>query len=597
MNGPVPGPGNPPRWAPAILVLGAAALYLARLGQVGLFDPSEGTYAEIPREMLVLHDWITPHFNFIRYFEKPPLLYWLNALSLGLFGPSEFSARLATALAAVAGIGAVYGIGRDLWGRQAGLASGAILATSFGYFVFGRIMLPDMLLTALLSAAFWGFSRGLLADADKPAAVLGGWVAMAGAVMAKGLIGVVFPALSIGAYFLLTRDWRLFRRLQLVRGGALFVLITVPWHALVAARNPGFLWFYFVNEHLRRFLGGRQPMDFQTLPVTTYLIMTAVWFCPWSVFLPSALHRFRPNIRPATREERGYLLVVLWAGSVIGFFCLSSSRLEYYALPALPALALCVGRLWDSEASTQREHIRAGHLLPTWIALIVFALCLVPAAYFFPRLEHASFYNMFPHAGPSAEPHDGILRTARVYVVPSFADLVPLFYTVVALIIAGTAASSWAWFSRRPRVAMACLLTGMVAGLGTLQNGFLLFEAHRSIARLARVLNEERRPGEPVLVEGKYENHASLDFYTRQRTRVYQGHDGDLVYGSRYPESKGTFLPEGEFRDLWRGKTRAYLLSGNAERLDALRELNPATAVLGRTGDNWLFANTPRTVE
>src|ERR1019366_772334 len=148
-TGPAPGPGPMIRWAPALLLLGAAALYLARLGRVGLFDPSEGTYAEIPREMLALRDWLTPHFNFVRYFEKPPLLYWLNALSLGALGNSEFSARLVTALAAVSGIGVVYGIGRDLWGRQAGLASAAILATSFGYFVFGRIMLPDMLLIAL----------------------------------------------------------------------------------------------------------------------------------------------------------------------------------------------------------------------------------------------------------------------------------------------------------------------------------------------------------------------------------------------------------------------------------------------------------------
>jgi len=579
-------------------LLGTAALYLARLGRVGLFDPSEGTYAEIPREMLALHDWVTPHFNFIRYFEKPPLLYWLNALAFEVLGRSEFSARLATALAAVAGVGAVYGIGRDLWGRQAGLAGGAILATSFGYFVFGRIMLPDMLLIALLSSAFWGFSRGLLGDREDRTAVLGGYAAMGGAVMAKGLIGLVFPALTIGAFLLLTRDWRLVRRLELFRGGLIFLAVTVPWHVLVAARNPGFLWFYFVNEHIRRFLGGRQPVDFLTLPVATYLVMTVVWFCPWIFFLPSALRRFWPRVNPATREERGQLFVTLWAGSVIGFFCLSSSRLEYYALPSLPAMALCVGRLWDSEASSSREHIRSGRLLPAWIALIAFALCLVPAAYIFPRLEHTSFYNMFPKMEPSAELLQGAARSAaRIYEVPTFGDLVPLFYAVVTLVIAGTAASSWAWFSRRPRIAMACLVAGMVLGLGTLQKGFVLFEAHRSIAKLARVLAGELQPGEQVLVEGKYENHASLDFYTGQRTRVYRGFDGDLVYGSRYPDSSGTFVPEDEFKRLWRGPARAYLLAGDGDRFGQLRALNPDTVLLGRTGDNWLYSNGPRSAD
>ncbi|MEK7205580.1 MAG: glycosyltransferase family 39 protein, partial [candidate division NC10 bacterium] len=136
------------RWAPLLLVAGTAMFYLARLGLAGLYDPNEGMYAEIPREMVLLGDWLTPRFNFIRYFEKPPLLYWLTALAYQLFGITEFSARLATALAATLGVGVVYGIGRDLWGRRAALVSGLILATSFGYFIFSRIILTDMLFTA-----------------------------------------------------------------------------------------------------------------------------------------------------------------------------------------------------------------------------------------------------------------------------------------------------------------------------------------------------------------------------------------------------------------------------------------------------------------
>src|ERR1700722_7252234 len=310
------------RWAPVLLVFGAALLYLLRLGSVGLFDPTEGTYAEISREMLLLGNWLTPHFNFIPYFEKPPLLFWLNALAFRAFGLSEFSARLSTALAAVAGVGFVYCIGRDLWSRRAGLAAGAVLTTSFGYFVFGRMILPDMLFVALLTAAFWGFSRLLLDEAPPRAALLVAYAAMGGTVLAKGLIGLVFPALSIGAFLLLTRDWRLLRRLKLVRGGAIFLLITAPWHALVAWKNPGFLSFYFINEHLNRFLGRRLPLDYTSLPVATYLALTAAWFCPWSVFLPAAIRRCWPRTLSGTRAERGSLLVLLWGGTVIGFFAL-----------------------------------------------------------------------------------------------------------------------------------------------------------------------------------------------------------------------------------------------------------------------------------
>jgi hypothetical protein len=546
-------------------------------------------YAEIPREMIVLKDWLTPHFNFVRYFEKPPLIYWLNAAALEIFGFSEFSARLPTALSAIAAIAFVYAIGRDFWGRRAGLVAGAILGTSFGCFIFGRLNLPDMLFTSLLTGAFWGFSRGLLGPTPRPAAIFGGYAAMAGAVMAKGLIGIVFPTLAIGAFVLLTWDWQLVRRLKPIQGGVLFLVITAPWHILMAWKNPGFLWFFFVHEHFSRFIGSRQP-DYASVPLTTYLALTAVWFCPWIIFLPAALRRcMRAD---DGRFDPKFLFLLCWAGAVIGFFALSPSRLEYYALPALPALALCVGRLWDTEIATPREQIRAGHLLPAWIGLIVFSVCLIPAANLFPRLEHMKFYNMFQSVDSSAQSaHDPMIAAAKIYLVPTFADLVPLFKIVVALIVVGTALSAWAWFRHRPGLALICLVGALGAGLATVEKGFVLFAPHRSVAQLGKLLKGELHPGEQILVEDNYEYHAAIDFYTGQRVRVYRGSRGDLLYGSHYPEAGGVFVSEKEFGQLWRGPGRVYLLSDAPDCLSRLRVLVPETMVLGRTGSNWLFAN------
>ncbi len=582
-------------WAPALLLAGTAALYLFRLGQVGLYDMDEGVYAEISREMLVLKNWVTPHLNFIPFVEKPPLLYWLNALAFEALGVSEFSARLSTALAAVAGVGFVYGIGRDIWNRRAGLAAGAVLATSFGYFIFGRLMLPDMLFVSLLTAAFWGICRALLDEAPPRTAVFGGYAAMAGAVLAKGIIGLVFPALAIGAFLLLTRDWRVLRRLELVRGSALFLLITVPWHILVDRQNPGFLWFYVVNEHILRFFGHRQLVNYATLPVATYLAMTLVWFCPWSVFLPAALHRSWPRPLSGDRAERGSLLVLVWAGSVVGFFALSASRLEYYALPALPALALIVGRLWDCETETAGERRQSGLLKATWIALIVLAVLLVPAAYLFPRLEHVRFYNLFPSvAAPADLASGGVPPTAKVYVVPGFSVVVPLLEASVALVVVGTAVSAWAWFRHRPRLSVICLSGAMAAGLVTVEKGFLLFEPQRSVSRLAGVLRDELRPGEQIVVEGKYENHAGIGFYTGQRALIYRGMFGILMYGSRNGDARAGFVSDEEFERLWTGSGRVYLLSDAPDCLSHLRALVPGTIILGRTGGNWLFANHAR---
>jgi hypothetical protein len=586
---------RPMRWAPALLLLGAAVLYLFRLGRVGLYDLDEGVYAEISREMLVLGNWLTPHLDFVPYLEKPPLLFWLNALSFKILGVSEFSARFPTALAAIASVGCVYGIGRDLWGRRGGLAAGAILATSFGFMIFGRMAMPDMLFAALLTAAFWGFERVLLEGNAHRVAAFGAYAAMAGAVLAKGVIGLLFPALAVGAFLSITRDRSALRRLELARGGALFLLIAAPWHVLMAWRNPGFLEFYFVNEHVSRFLGHRQLQNYASLPIGTYLAMILVWFCPWSIFLPAALHRCLPRILASGRAERGTLFVLLWAAGVVSFFALSASRLEYYALPALPALALCVGRLWGQETGAARERRGSRSLGVTWAGLIVFAVLLVPAAYFFPRLEHVRFYNIFPDVSLSGKSVSrGDLAAARIYDVPGFDRLVPLFEVVVVVIITGTAVSAWAWFNRRRRLGLACLVAAVGLGMVVIQNGFLLFEAHRSVVRLASLVNDEIRPGEQILVEGKYELHAGLGFYTRQRIRVYRGLDGVLWYDSRRAASGGTFVTEGQFGQLWQGSERTFLLSDAPDRLAQLRELAPATVVLGRTGNTWLFANRAR---
>ncbi|MGH7995454.1 MAG: phospholipid carrier-dependent glycosyltransferase [Opitutaceae bacterium] len=577
-----------------MLLLGTAGLYLFRLGWVGLYDLDESVYAEISREMLALGNWITPHLDFIPYLEKPPLLYWLNALAFKAFGLSAFTARLATAVAAIAGVGFTYGIGRDIWNRRTGIAAGAMLATSFGYFVFGRMAMPDMLFASLVTAGFWGFGRALFEETPSRAAAFGGYAGMAGAVLAKGLIGL-FPAVVVGAFVALTWDWRLVRRLKLVPGILLFLLIAAPWHILIERRYPGFLWFYFVNEHVLRALGKQRLINYATLPIGTYLGITLVWFCPWTLFLPMAVRRCWPRVRSGDRAERASLFVLLWAVIVIGFFVVSAARLEYYALPALPALALLVGRLWDGEMEPERIGRRSAGLTATWIALIAFAAALIPAAFLFPKLQHETFYNLFPKAAPRVEPvPTRALATARIYEVPGFGPLVPLLEFVVALILAGAAASAWAWFRRRPRLALACLVGAMALGLTAVERGFKLFQPQESVADLARVVRSEYRPGDQILVEGKYELHSGLGFYTRRRVRVYEGRAGILLFGSHYADPKGTFVSREQFARIWRGSARAYLLSDNPDRFSRLKALDPGTIVLGRTGPVWLFANRRR---
>jgi len=579
------------RWSPLLLLGGTAAFYLARLGAAGLYDPNEGMYAEIPREMVLLRDWLTPHFNFIRYFEKPPLLYWLTTLCYQLLGLSEFSARLVTALAAIGGVGAVYGIGHDLWGRRVGLVSGLILATSFGYFIFSRIVITDMLFTALLAATFWATLRGLLDQRPHPGIMLLAYVAMGLAILTKGLIGLVFPVLTIGGFLLLTRDWRLLRRLEPLRGGAVFLAITAPWHLLVGVKNPGFFWLYFVNEHLLRFVG-RRELDYAPMPLYAFLIMVVVWSFPWSVFLPVALRRYWPHAQAVSREERGFLFILLWAASVIGFFALTPSRLEYYSMPAFPALALLVGRLWGVEVDGRAHRALPSDLSYSCFGLLTIAVGLLPASWLFPRLENISLYNMFTAMDAySRDIQYGIISNAEVYTVPSYDEMVPLVRWLALILLVGMASATFAWLRRRPGLSLACLVATMLPTFSLIQTGIIAFEPHRSIVHLSEVIAREFRPGDQLIIEGPYENFASANFYTGQRARVLHGHFGDLEFGSRYPEAQGTFMEETEFVELWRGARRVYLLTDSPSRLAKLQILGPEPVVLGRSGKNWLFSN------
>lgn len=319
--------------------------------------------------------------------------------------------------------------------------------------------------------------------------MLWAYAAMGLATLTKGLIGLAFPVLTVGGFLLLTREWRLARRLEFLRGGAVFLAITAPWHILTGLKNPGFFWFYFVNEHILRFVARRHLLDYARMPVYAFLIMVVVWTFPWSVFLPAALRHFWPRARATAREERGFLFVLLWAASLFGFFAFTPSRLEYYSMPAFPALALCVGRLWGAELPPHPERPLARGLSYGCFGLLTIAVGLLPASWLFPRLENVSLYNMFTAMDAySRDIQHGILSNAEVYTVPSYEELVPLIRWATLILLAGTAGATMAWLRRKPWLSLACLLASIPLTLSFVQTGMVTFEPHRSVVKLAGVI-------------------------------------------------------------------------------------------------------------
>ncbi len=575
-------------------LLGCAVVFLWRLSTPGLFDPNEGLYAEVPREMLLRRDWITPRFNFVPYFEKPPLLYWMIASSYLLFGVSEFSARLVTALAALGGIAVTGLIGKELKGKTAGYLSALILGTSFGYFIFSRILLTDLVFSTFLALAFLFFLRGYLHEEGRGRSYLLFFLSMGLATLTKGLIGLVLPLLIVGLFVMATREYALIREIPVVKGGALFLAVVAPWHILVGLKNPDFFWFYFVNEHLLRFLNKRHVTDYAPLPLWLFLLMVLIWFFPWSLFLPSALSStpVRSAARAANRSERATLFPLAWALGVIAFFSLTPARLEYYSLPAFPALALITGCLW-ARACEATPSTLARNLSVPLLCLGGLALLLFPAATQFPRLEQVSFYNMLSAFDAySRDIQHGVLAQAPSYTVPSYRELLPTLVAASLLFLAGTAVTLGAAFRKRLPAAFLSLAVIMLPLFLFIHRGITLFEPHRSAKPLAAIITREWQPGNLLVVDGPYENFASVDFYTGQRSHVLNGTFGDLAFGSRYPEAAPLFVNQDQFLHLWDSSQRVFLLTDSPAHAENILTLRPQSShPLARAGNKWLLSN------
>ncbi len=305
-----------------------------------LFNPDEGRYAEIPREMLASGDFILPRLNDLIYLEKPPLQYWLTALVYRLVGVSPWSARLGTATAAVLGIYVVYRTTRAHWGaRRAEIA--ALMASSMLLYVFmGQLLTLDMLLSVTVLVAIAAFCRSQQLRDQNPHLskqyAWGCWLAMALATLTKGLIGIVIPGAILVLYTFLARDWRVWRHLQLIRGALIYAIVVVPWFALVERAHPGALWFLIIHEHFQRYL---TTVHERYQPAWYFLPILAVGVLPW---LPQALRSLATQWRRSVPVGEFDTSRLLWVAVVliVGFFSASDSKLAPYILPTLPLLAI-----------------------------------------------------------------------------------------------------------------------------------------------------------------------------------------------------------------------------------------------------------------
>ncbi len=329
------------RWQLILL----AALTLAWFGSLDhrrLIKPDEGRYAEIAREMAARGDWVTPRLNGIKYFEKPPLQYWVTAAAFKVFGERDWTARVWPAGTSFLGILLAWFAGRRLFGEAAGWLAAVALASSFFYLVIGHFNTLDMGLCFFLQLAFSGFLLAQRADRSSAGCrnwMLLAWAGAALAVLSKGLISLVLPGATLVLYSLVTRDLSPWRKLHPLPGLAVFFAIAAPWHVLASLQNPEFAHFYFIHEHFERFLTkvhGRVEPWWYFGPV---LFAAAL---PWSTL---AIHAALAQWKDRGEAGRALRFLAIWSAFTLLFFSASGSKLPSYILPVLPALALMVGAL------------------------------------------------------------------------------------------------------------------------------------------------------------------------------------------------------------------------------------------------------------
>ena len=574
-------------------------IYFAGMFTPALLDDVDTIHAEAAREMLVRHDWVTMYTDGIRYLEKAPLMYWSLATSYSLFGISDWSTRLPLMLGVLALLFATYRLGRYAYGETGGLYAGVVLATSIGPYIFTRFLIPDVLVGLWLTIGYHFFLRSLEEETPSRATCWGFAAVCALNVLTKGLIGLVFPVATIGLYLILTGNLKHLLNLRIVSSTLVFLAIAGPWHILAAIRNPtqgsvrGFLWFYFINEHVNRFLNKRVPAGYDTVPLLIFWGLLLAWLLPWGVFLPQALRdvplRLREMRGRLTRCRRANLLFLLWALVIVGFFSFST-RQEYYTIPALPGLALLVGG-WlarEAEASAEDAPRRAGRISST--ALFVFGVLAFAVGMYLLSISHLP--------SPGADLAEQLKKNPQDYdfSLGHVLDLTPralgafrgpLLGASLAFLL-GTGLN---WTLRRRghpaqgNMALAIMMVGLFA---CVHSSFSTFSPILSSYKLAVAIRHNYRPGDVIVIDGQYHQASTLNFYTGYPVHVMHEPSGNLWYGSKFPDAPHVFETPESFAALWDSPRQVFLWT-DQENPKELRGM--ISFLLARNGGKSILTN------
>jgi 4-amino-4-deoxy-L-arabinose transferase-like glycosyltransferase len=547
-----------------LVLLFVAAIYLGCVvSPPSLMDDVDAVQAQIAKTMLLSGDWVTARLDGVLYLEKAPLIYWLIAITYKIFGMTDWVARLPVALSAVALGLLTAAFGMWAFSKRAGFYAGLCVSTCVGLFLFTRVQIPDVMLTFAIELAMWAFLRALDEEEKQPRLWAAVFAASLGiGLLLKSLVGIVFPIAAAVIYLYATKQFfvrRTWQRLRPISGSLIVLVVAAPWHVLATLRNPpyfawtlksgpglyhGFLWFYVINEQLLRFLNLRYPRDYNTVPRLWFWLFHLLWLFPWSVYLPAIV---KLSFKPIDRAGRARLMALCLTGFILVFFTFSTTQ-EYYSMPCYPALALLLGSAMDAEG----EWIKWGRRVLGAIAALA-ALTTLGIAFAVRNLPTPGDIASALARHPSA--YTLSLGHMLDLTFDSFAYLrLPLCVAGIAFLLG--AAGNLRWTGMR-----AFLATGvmMVAFFHAARLALVVFDPYLSSRPLANAYLTA--PPGKLIIDHHYYTFSSVIFYTGQDPLLLNGKFNNLEYGAAAPGAPDVFLSDAEFKELWSGPTRYYLVA------------------------------------
>ena len=638
----------------ALLIAIFAAVQFGSLFSPPLLDDADASHAQAAQHIAESGDWVTLYVNGIRYLEKPPLPYWLNAALFRIFGQNVFATHLPNALAILgcAWLGWLWAC--RAWGRRAGLYAALGILTAIGPFLFTRFAIPEALLSFLFLLALYCFLTGM--ESHRPARFYLMWGVLALATLTKGLIAPVFFAAAAIPLLLLSGQWRRWLQFKPFSGLLLYLAIAAPWHILAGMANPdqghpvgnhptpgnvhGFWYFYFVNEHYLRFLGERYPHDYNKLPFVAYWLLHLVWLFPWSLFLPALVavawktrHSWLQHLRRdagqtvdfyldnAVREDvatyvqrlkfrvRTIWLLSLFVAFILLFFSISTNQ-EYYTFPAWPPLLILTAGVLASVEETGSDDARrilgtvwltAGHAVFA-VAGILAAIALAWGLWQSRDLPFVSdIGTLLAHRDVGGY----TLSMSHFFDLtgPSFAALrLPATLALITLLVGPTA--GWALRVRRRHIAatVSVALT-MSVFLIAAHIAFARFEPMLSSKQLADTILRKGSPTDTFIIYGDQSDASSVVFYTRNFLRkpadlVFEpcsphGEGSSLLWGSCYPDAPKIFLSEDELSRIWGTGSRKWLFAQDKNQSKAEQLLAGRLYPVQSIADKALWTDRP----